>query len=337
MNLSSYGSSGTAGVTTAFEESLVVALQAAAGSLTAYTDLGTGMVEPFADSLHLGALTNVALSGGLIAPTSSGGGDRMVIDMSLGTITGGDYQPGYPPTNAVDNNISTLWSGVGVPNYLQYEHPTAFVPGAYSITAYSEWTTATPAEWTMHGSNDGSNWTELDSQTGVISWSNGEAKMFPVSGTDAYSYYLLSVTAVANGTTYYVQASEINFYESAPSLAYDPVTIVSIAGTAGSVPTCAMGVLWLDANGATLVDPIESNNAIRLYLSRDGGATWDWMPLADGGADEGDVRRYVCEGRALHAQPGTDICYKITSHDLGGGAPDFELHTVAIIHDGIGN
>ena len=106
----------------------------------------------------------------------------------------------------------------------------------------------------------------------------------------------------------------------------DAATIISTADTAPAAPTYAMGMIWLDADGATVTDATEANNAIRLYISRDNGSTWDWLPLTDGGAVSGDVRLYSCAEKLLTATSGTSVKLKLTSHDLGSGAPAFELH-----------
>jgi hypothetical protein len=52
-----------------------------------------------------------------------------------------------------------------------------------------------PQAWTFQGSNDDANWVDLDSQSGVSSWTIGEAKTYRPSTVGLYRYYRWLITA----------------------------------------------------------------------------------------------------------------------------------------------
>jgi len=67
-----------------------------------------------------------------------------------------------------------------------------------------------PTEWTLSGSNDDSNWTSIDSKTGVAGWGNSETREYEVSPASAsYRYIKLNMTVKEDGP-YGWQMSEFN-------------------------------------------------------------------------------------------------------------------------------
>jgi hypothetical protein len=91
----------------------------------------------------------------------------------------------------------------GVPGWLRYQFPTAKTAVAYSIRPwwYDNYPGRTPKTWTFEGSNDGSAWTTLDTQTNWASANSSDTVYFTVSSPGSYLYYQLNVTA-NNGNSY---------------------------------------------------------------------------------------------------------------------------------------
>lgn len=56
-----------------------------------------------------------------------------------------------------------------------------------------------PRNWTFEGSNDGSSWTVLNTQTGIGSWGQGEKRQYATTNTTAYRYYRINVSAIQPG------------------------------------------------------------------------------------------------------------------------------------------
>lgn len=70
---------------------------------------------------------------------------------------------------------------------------------SYKITA-GTYAANAPKNWTFQGSHNGSTWTTLDTQTGIV-FGNGETKTFTIANTTAYRYYLLNITLTGDGTS----------------------------------------------------------------------------------------------------------------------------------------
>lgn len=51
-----------------------------------------------------------------------------------------------------------------------------------------------PKTWTFEGSNNGSSWTVLDTETAVPNWAQGEERTYSTTNTTSYRYYRLNIT-----------------------------------------------------------------------------------------------------------------------------------------------
>jgi len=87
------------------------------------------------------------------------------------------------------------------------------------ITSYGTSGGYYPKDWTIDGSNDGTNWTTLDSRTGETSWTTpttsnyGSAwNEYTFTNNTAYRYYRINVTANGGHSTYLI-FSELEFFE----------------------------------------------------------------------------------------------------------------------------
>ena len=98
-----------------------------------------------------------------------------------------------------------------------------------------------PKAWTFCGSNDGENWTVLDTRTGETGWSSsGESRLYSFTNDTAYLYYKFDCTAL-NGASDYLQIWELEFY------------YVESGGSGG------------EGSGGTAEDPVVPNDGIVLY------------------------------------------------------------------------
>lgn len=61
-----------------------------------------------------------------------------------------------------------------------------------------------PTAWAVQGSNDGTNWTILDTRTDESGWSVNERRSYTLSAaSEPYSYFRLDMTQTASGNTFY--------------------------------------------------------------------------------------------------------------------------------------
>ena len=122
----------------------------------------------------------------------------------LDAIDGGSYFA----FNKTNTGVNDCWHSANglttTPKWISFQYPAAALLASYAITARTGDPTTmwSPFTWTFQGSNDGSSWTTLDSQTG-ITFTEGQSRTFstfPV--VTAYMYYRLYVTSAAHlGTT----------------------------------------------------------------------------------------------------------------------------------------
>ena len=127
----------------------------------------------------------------------------------------GNLGTGYEGWRAFDNNSNSRW-GVGTTSgVLSVTLATAKIIAVYSIRARNDsYLIDSPKAWTFEGSNDGTNWTVLDTQINVTSWSMNERKEYAVSTPASYLYYRLNISSNQSGTD--TSVSEVEVLEGVP-------------------------------------------------------------------------------------------------------------------------
>jgi len=99
------------------------------------------------------------------------------------------------------------------PQWLKYQFASGKIIQRYTITARDGggYGTHHPTAWTLQGSNNNSDWTTLDTQTGQ-SFTNAEKKTYSFTNFTSYVYYRIYITASA---VYYVGIGEWELIERA--------------------------------------------------------------------------------------------------------------------------
>lgn len=105
-------------------------------------------------------------------------------------------------------NTSTAPSGT-MDQWLMIQLPFPEVVKMYQLAGYSAWG---PIDSTLQGSNDGTVFTDLHTLVGRPSADWGTLKQYTVNNTQAYKYYRLRVTRVANGG--YAFVNTLNLFRS---------------------------------------------------------------------------------------------------------------------------
>jgi len=114
---------------------------------------------------------------------------------------------------AFDDNFGSFWFHVGTSGSLQYDF------GANSAQIIKRYTVASapliperdPKNWQFQGSNDGTTWTTLDTQTDQTFQFRAYQRAFDIGNTTAYRYYRLNVTA-NNGHPDFLHLSELGLW-----------------------------------------------------------------------------------------------------------------------------
>lgn len=125
-----------------------------------------------------------------------------------GTVffTGTDI--GFPEHSPFDgdNEINVGWAIASVTGSLGYQFPDSkkAIVTSYVITTRNEnGSPRAPKSWQFQGSNDGTNWTTLDTRTNITDWASvaPQSHSYSFSNTTEYQYYRVNITA-SNDASY---------------------------------------------------------------------------------------------------------------------------------------
>jgi hypothetical protein len=158
----------------------------------------------------------MALSGGC---GSAGTLCQQLVSTSTGTATASSYcspsvggcNPSAAPLLAFDGQSDTWWDGCcsGYPNqWLAYQFTSSQPIASYGfITEDGE----CPVAWTLEGSNDGSTWTTLDSQTGQTCHDGTEVQ-YAVSNIQSFTNYKWVFSQGVGGNANGYRIQDIRMY-----------------------------------------------------------------------------------------------------------------------------
>lgn len=119
-----------------------------------------------------------------------------------GTITSqySDSPSGEDVTKLTDNTTSTKYLTSHAAAWVRFQSSTSQVVVQYTITSANDVPNRDPKNWTLQGSNNGTSWTTLNTQTNQSFSARFQKKTYSFSNSTAYTYYRLNVTAVQSGT-----------------------------------------------------------------------------------------------------------------------------------------
>jgi len=122
------------------------------------------------------------------------------------------YAAGYEIYKAFDRLSSTICHSASgfTSGIITMSMDTGYTVQSYRIVPQSGYPTRTPKNWTFEGSNNGTDWTVVETRENVTSWTNA-GTIFNFTNSTSYSYYRLNITAT-NST--YLVLTEIQLYVS---------------------------------------------------------------------------------------------------------------------------
>jgi hypothetical protein len=118
---------------------------------------------------------------------------------------------GFLPWNAFDGTLGVPgWTGTNHgSDWLQIYLGSPWLLQAYAIVVSGA--SRAPTAWTMQGSNNGTTWTTVDTQTGQTAWTAGVLNTYtPAAPVAAYAYYRLNIMAGGDGT--YTNVGQLYLY-----------------------------------------------------------------------------------------------------------------------------
>jgi hypothetical protein len=111
--------------------------------------------------------------------------------------------PSETASSAFDGS-SRKWLAMANAGWLQYQFTNGvkWAVTRYTVTSGGDGPERDPKDWQFLGSNDGKNWTPLDTRAGETFPNRNMVKTYDVSNRMPYQYYRLNITAnVGNGIT----------------------------------------------------------------------------------------------------------------------------------------
>ncbi|MFI6070489.1 GH92 family glycosyl hydrolase [Actinoplanes sp. NPDC051343] len=103
--------------------------------------------------------------------------------------------PGEVAANLKDGDSSTKWLAFSTTGWAAYRLSAPVAVVKYSLTSANDAPGRDLKNFTIQGSDDGSQWTDLDSRTGQTFGGRFATNTYTFTNTTAYSYYRLNVTA----------------------------------------------------------------------------------------------------------------------------------------------
>ncbi|GLI05241.1 hypothetical protein YDYSG_12710 [Paenibacillus tyrfis] len=151
-----------------------------------------------------------------------------------GTVTSNGQSPAdQEKEEAFDNLLKTKWLTFQRSGWLQYAFPnqSSYVITSYSITSANDFPERDPKDWTLKGSNNGTDWTVLDTRQNESFDSRFQTKTYNFSNQTAYSYYRLELSNHSGGI---LQLAEVKLFDAQQWP--EPAKVVEITASGEKLP-----------------------------------------------------------------------------------------------------
>lgn len=116
---------------------------------------------------------------------------------------------------AFDNQQNTKWLVFNSTGWLGYTFDKATVIDAYTITSANDVPNRDPKNWQLLGSDDGANWTAVDTRTNENFSARFQTRSYVTNNTRAFRHYRLHVTA--NKGSQILQIAEVQLVSLNPN------------------------------------------------------------------------------------------------------------------------
>ena len=192
----------------------------------AYTGTGALLAEGETNPVRVFPPTGITSAASWTAPTVTDNhpdnytsSDYYITTISNGSYMDGEYKVFASSTISLDDQFlipnlfdhdntdsSKMWGSHStvdaLPSWVAISLPDKIVLTSYSVRSGENYSTQSPKNWTLEGSNDESTWDVIDTRTSEASWtSNGETRTYDVLASKSYKMYRLHVSAVFSTST----------------------------------------------------------------------------------------------------------------------------------------
>jgi hypothetical protein len=160
--------------------------------------------------------TNAAGTSGS-SPSDSATPVRSMVNVATGGTANDSASNATNAKRAFDQNSGSQWLYAGATGWLQYDLGHTEPVERYAVNSSSDGKLVPrdPKDWQFQGSNDGSTWTTLDTQSNQAFAKRLELKTYTIANPASYRYYRLNITA-NNGDSSFTALSELRLFASKP-------------------------------------------------------------------------------------------------------------------------
>lgn len=265
-----------------YSSALYENLLALAGQQSQDYGLPYGRLWACADSTNLTLLNANTTSGYCKNTITAEVMDNIIPIMTSNTTPSGTasassiYSELYDAFAAFDRSPeeASYWATptTGMPQWLRYDFPSINTISAYTIVVNHLATVAHPATWSFQGSNNGTEWVDLDTQSDQI-FTMAVKRTFTLSSSASYSKYRIYVTAT-NSVNVAITEMEL-LCESAAAYT-NTATVIGNSYAVTGTPVAGRLILrgYNEDASAALDIGNSGSNKIELYRSIDNNASW---------------------------------------------------------------
>lgn len=183
--------------------------------------------------------------------------------VDLSSVTGsGTLEGGENMQMLFDGSVDTKFLEVATPTeedpvWVSFRLTEPQVITTYSICAGNDSQPRDPADWTLYGSTDGSDWVELDKREGESFYARKQENIYTFENDTAYAYYRISVTK-KQGTDDCTQFSELRLGTGEGEMF---ITGAGSGGAAGSLSN------YIDRTSVEGTTSFDNENKFNLFDS----------------------------------------------------------------------
>jgi hypothetical protein len=135
---------------------------------------------------------------------------ELAIKMSVNIENRDGADAGEGSKKVIDGNLDTkfLIFSFAPDFYIELEYDIAQRLDAYTLTSANDASDRDPKNWKIVGSNDRTQWTELDSQTDQQFSERKQTQRFEFDNENTYKYYRINISALRGATSALFQLAE---------------------------------------------------------------------------------------------------------------------------------
>jgi glucose/arabinose dehydrogenase/type 1 glutamine amidotransferase len=138
-------------------------------------------------------------------------GSRPTPEVVASVTASAENAPNETKEKLTDGNENTKWLTFNPTGWVAYKLAAPVAVSSYSLTSANDFPGRDPKNWTFQGSNDGTTWTDLNTQTNQVFGDRFQTRKFEFTNTTPYSNYRLNITA--NSGEPLIQLADFEIYK----------------------------------------------------------------------------------------------------------------------------